>query len=53
MSAGWGIKRLEKDREGKPIFVLPDGQKIHDNGNREFKRAKPRPQRERGKGVER
>ena len=53
MSAGWGIKRLEKDREGKPIFVLQDGQKIHDNGNREFKRPKPRPQRERGKGVER
>lgn len=53
MAASWGIKRTEKDREGKTVFVLPDGQKIQAKGNRECERPKPRPQREREMDFER
>ena len=53
MAASWGIKRTEKDREGKTVFVLPDGQKILDKGNRECERPKPKHQREREMDFER
>lgn len=41
MSASWNIRRMERDKDGQAIFVLPDGQKIQDNGNRIFERPKP------------
>lgn len=53
MAAQWGIKRMEKDKEGRNVFVLADGQKIRDTGQREFERPKLRPQRERKQDMER
>lgn len=53
MAAKWNVRRMEKDREGKPIFVLSDGQRIKDQGNNIFERPKPIRNRERKNEIER
>lgn len=53
MAAQWGIRHMERDKEGRSVFVLADGQKIRDTGQRTFERPKPRPQLERKQEMER
>ena len=38
MAAKWHVRRLEKDGKGRAVLVLSDGQKIVDEGQRQFER---------------
>ena len=52
MAAKWHVRRLEKDGKGRAVLVLSDGQKIVDEGQRQFERpaASRQRQREQGRG---
>ena len=52
MSAAWGVKRMERDREGKAVFVLGSGQRFKEDGAC-FVRPAPAPERQRARGWER
>lgn len=53
MSAKWHIKRVERSHEEKSVYVLPDGQKIKDVGQRQFVKPEARRIREKNQGIER
>ena len=48
MAAKWNVRRLEKDGKGRAVLVLNDGQKIVDEGQRQFERPAASRQRQRG-----
>ena len=50
MAAKWHVRRLEKDSKGRAVLVLSDGQKIVDEGQRQFERPAASRQQEQERG---